>query len=1687
MTDTFTNDPEQVTAEKPINYFDRYDADSQAGDPGLLERARLNAAHSFYRGTLAGASDLANMNHIVHLDDKDISPEQKKWREGVRGKYADVVADLGRYDLIRPWGTTTEGALALAGQIGGGIASPESLLGWGAKGASLAIRTAKAALQQGAITAAADPIVQGLNIAGGVQQKYEPLQTVTSFGVGAIIGGGLHIGGELISSGFIKKTVADLGRDDPQFRSPQSVAETISNEAAPESRTPAEVNGEPGTAVKEAASEPIAGFTTAKGSTYTVNPDGTTIRDKAARPDAGHEGDSGIKPSSEKTYFADPEAAGALAIPQDVKWRVIDNGDGTISLATLNQDGKWGISPEARNVPVSTAPEQGKIPVELWKAEEVYGKPAFGEVHFGNEITEVRRVAPVKEVAAIPADTPTPRTPEQQALIARRDAITSGDELALAKRTGGGGTLPMERQRPAEGKTTDPDGLTGTAVANVAQVSPQQDVAIKSLQQQAMSLAEALDIPLRQGRIKNKNALGTFNTNSGVVRVREVPDFEVVAHEAGHAIEAKVGQALTDLTNKFSTELAPLVSNPAAYDPKIHVKEGFAEFIRRYIGNPAHAEQIAPGFTTAFRDFMGRTQPDMLKAIDEAGSLYRAYLEAPSVDAVGAVVRSRSEEAHGWRKVVEKIREDGFPATVKSVVQSVYTGLFDDKAPVARGVRDLAKAIRDKQEGLVDLKAADNPEALLRLFERSHQSAVRDMMDGVRGYHSIDPEGPSLSSALEIATGGVNSGGWGKWDPDKKALFSDYMVARRAALLWDKFSRGDLANSPVAFSKADATIAMTELEKANPRFREASDQVHQWTRQLLKKQFDGGLIDADLFNKLAKEEFYVPFMRDLSDKPQVSGGTRGSSDGPGMTDTVKRMKGSSRDIKDPIESLMTQAFLVNRTLAHNDIIKAFVRLSEQAGIEGGRLVEKIPAHEGRGYNFDLAQSIERLAKERGVSPDDAKVLTSALTDVFGEDPIVGSFFRMEPAGKRGEPIVFYKEGGQMRAARFMSGEEGHALYETITALPTPLRDVWSQVVAATTSTLRAGITTNPMFALTNYIRDQFAVAILRNDYIPLVSGIRGISSEFKQGQPAVLYGYAGGVSGGASIAPLERAIESDVNALAKKGYLVNRLTSFKGAMDLAGVTEAGTRNSVFGKVFEAKKSQGLNDYEAMIEAAFSAQDILDFSRHGSGTEMIRKYIPFINAYMQGMDKAKRTMFDPIVEKVRGDQVFASDPKNFNNALLSVSKVLGVGGVLGAGWAALNAEKEGYRDVSPQIKGTHVVIPVGNRILLVPKPFELGIGFTAGEYAFQSLVQNDPRAGKQFAEAAWDSLTSGNPLTDIPLVKQYFELKSGKSLFTGKDIVPTDLQRLAPEMQYTNNTSSMAKWLGEKIGVAPIKVDYAIGSTFGLWGKDIMALSSGVDPEAPAQAWEDRVFIRRLLKDPSRTSDVTTKFWEYMGRTTGKYNQAVNTFDKFIERFCDDDAKDFASKLPEGQRVFVMLKSGANEDGKPAFKLEERRLHPLQRAYDAVTILNGLRRELTDNTFKTYESGERTKLSPESRRDLIDNVRELAQMEMRNSFVIMKEPGYQGRALLDVKGTMDKIMAADPQVGVEIATRYATKKIYKTDQIAKAYPELSRALLRDGSDADIGNLAADVAAEGPEFDGDRVKKPQKRRVQMKVSP
>jgi hypothetical protein len=165
-------------------------------------------------------------------------------------------------------------------------------------------------------------------------------------------------------------------------------------------------------------SEPVIGYTTAKGSTYQLHEDGTTTRNKAARADPGHEGDSGAKPRTAKTVYVDSKLVSALSAAgltsaEGTSWRVaLRDGKATL-ISRQGKDGRWGASEISRDIPFSDRPEVGKAPLELWKpADDVPGHEAYRGMHAGNEITELKRAPGAsKAQSAGAAAAPEPSKP----------------------------------------------------------------------------------------------------------------------------------------------------------------------------------------------------------------------------------------------------------------------------------------------------------------------------------------------------------------------------------------------------------------------------------------------------------------------------------------------------------------------------------------------------------------------------------------------------------------------------------------------------------------------------------------------------------------------------------------------------------------------------------------------------------------------------------------------------------------------------------------------------------------------------------------------------------------------------------------------------------------------------------------------------------------------------------------------------------------------------------------------------------------------------------------------------------------------------------------------------------------------------------------------------------------------------
>lgn len=216
--------------------------------------------------------------------------------------------------------------------------------------------------------------------------------------------------------------------------------------------------------------DPVQTFQTGKGSTYDVFPDGTTIRNKAARPDAGHEGDSGIKPRTEKTIYVDANVASELSgagLNGDYagKGYRLAIKDGRATFLSWNEKaGNWGAAPSGRNIPFSTTPEIGKAPLELWKrADDVPGYEAYRGQHAGNPIVSLsERVEATVQQTARTSAVPFIRMPHRGPFPESQLELFDGLPPVSQQRSFPGAAFNRQQNAPTTESKLPPGKLRAT-------------------------------------------------------------------------------------------------------------------------------------------------------------------------------------------------------------------------------------------------------------------------------------------------------------------------------------------------------------------------------------------------------------------------------------------------------------------------------------------------------------------------------------------------------------------------------------------------------------------------------------------------------------------------------------------------------------------------------------------------------------------------------------------------------------------------------------------------------------------------------------------------------------------------------------------------------------------------------------------------------------------------------------------------------------------------------------------------------------------------------------------------------------------------------------------------------------------------------------------------------------------------
>ena len=1287
---------------------------------------------------------------------------------------------------------------------------------------------------------------------------------------------------------------------------------------------------------------------------------------------------------------------------------------------------------------------------------KVVEKVSASDASFGSSLpdsptsmgsTSVQGSPGASTAQALPTDQSAGRLSQSTNFTGTSFRTTGGPDASGAQRDISPQGIAQARRPQQQGKVPTNRPQVGLPMAGGTKIKAPR------LEDISGDLKALTGAPVRQGRLQRAPAgsgkvAGQYDRGQGVIRMREMADFETQTHETAHSLETQWGRDLNTIKLAGAAELEPMAY--AGADPKAKLSEGFAEWFRFYVTTPNYARKSAPQFTTAFENMLRTRAPEQLAAIEAIQKDYRAHVTAPSQAVVSAdVVSTRRGSAAS--ELIKEAQKNGVRAAIADYASKGYTSFIDKLNPIAKAVDELAKIYEKRTGRALDITSAQDPYRLARLLQDSYSAGHMDLMHGVTPYHGVTPQGPGLADAMAFALGDQ----WSGWDDALVADFASYLISRRAVKEYDRYIAGEIPNVPGKFTKGDYETAIAELEAAHPNWIAAADMVYQWQRNMLRKKFESGFITQKLYQELLGREDYVPFMRDLTDLDQE---VAREGNQTLRNSIVKAFKGSKRSIINPIESMMADAYHFNSLMRRNDVYKALKDMAKMVGPGGGSIVERIPSTQLKGTAVDVNEVLRVAGKEAGLNPNDIDSLTSLVDDLMGEDARA-TVFRAGEINEKGEPIIYVWENGKKQALRLADGDFGRELFDSMTGMNKEARDLFTSILALPSTALRYSITTAPPFVLANYIRDQVSAWVLTGArFIPFVTGFRGLRDEIMQREITQIYNTFGGIMGGGNVASLDKGrARRDFSALQKKGYSVKRFANIRGFAEFTELTETGTRLGIFKNAFDRARKSGLNEYEAAVEAAYQARDYIDFGRHGSRTHAARRLVTFLNASLQGLDKTVRTLsaegairkaVTPYINKRAGRPLSARDKANLSTSARAWAALTAVG-VFGLGLSTLYKDDPEYEEISDYLRATHWMVKKGpGEWYAIPKPFELGFVSNLFERGFDAVYGRNPIAMQSFWSGLYEVTA---PPTDIPLFEVGYQLAHNVDSF-GRPIVGPDIAGYEPWRQYTARTSEIAKGLGYVTNTSPAMIDHAIQGFGASWGKIITDMSRDGAQERGAFESTTNALSRRFIKDVASGSVSSQAFWGQMSETTGPMAQTANTYKNIFENQGETAARQFLETKDENLKAYAMLTTH--------FEAKQERLHPMRRAKDAISALSTLRKEIAGNDVKMIEDEEsRITLTPDQRKGAQELLARLAMVEARNALVTIGIPGFAQKELMDSESLKQDIATLSPELGQELTARYEKKKIYDEATVREMWPDVKERILTDGADADFSDMLA----------------------------
>ncbi|MCC6989961.1 MAG: GNAT family N-acetyltransferase [Acidobacteria bacterium] len=949
-------------------------------------------------------------------------------------------------------------------------------------------------------------------------------------------------------------------------------------------------------------------------------------------------------------------------------------------------------------------------------------------------------------------------------------------------------------------------------------------------------MSKLFETPVGVGRLITSSALGYFAPRLNEIRTKVANALPVLMHEFGHASKRHFALSLTD--PRWSGELMRLGANTSlpSYTKAQVLEEGRAEFWRLWVLEPGRAQQEAPQWfkaTEARLDAMG----DLGKGLRDLQKRAQAFLAADPA-----------------ARVELRIDFDGKGTTpVGDWIERATKHWVDDIGRI--------KDAEDAMRGGSPLPPAESAYTLARNARGSAARASDFLETGVRD-SSGQFIGPSLRAALQ---------------PVAKHLgdFAVYLVALRARELHQR--RIETGMTPAEF---DGTIHALETGPNGAAFKKARDGVYQFQTAMLDFARHNGLISAPQQRAIQRvNQFYVPFQRVRDDGGGGPGTARRIAD---RIAPIKKIKGSGRDIINPLESIVKNAFAMVDAVEKNRAMQALAGLADtaddtkQRGTGPGAWLRRIKDPQTvtgarlRDVLIDASKKAGAVWMNGQMQPDIAPELEQVLTDLQIDPDEVVPIFQTTFTTPKGEQIVTVTRNGERQFYQVVDP----MLYDALTQIAPIQKDrgELAEVAQTMASLLRAGATLTVGFIARNPGRDTLSAFLQsRHGFIPVYDTVRGLVKTVlhdlgMRHDEDVAQFWAQGVTQ-ATLSGMDRkTLRAKVKQLADPAahrrsvvwQPLELLQAISGYSEVAtrvgefslALRQGGTQHNIWQRLVD--RQQQPVDEHALAAATLAARDVTtDFSRAGTVARDFNRYAAFFNARIQGY--------------VRIAETIKHQPG-------TVATNLGMLAAVAVFLRLLADDDDDYQQLAEWEKLTYwhwrPTFPDGSQadtFIRIPKPFEWAFVPNAVEAAVDYARGRDPQAFDLLKAQAKDNartfLTGFLPTAVVPML----EATTNYSLFRQGPIVSPWDADLPLEQQAGDWTSQTARALTRAgLPLAPAKIDHLLTGHFAGLGRAFVASVSdpalrlaGIAPAAktqPAPRWEDVPGIGALVRSAAPRSD-----------------------------------------------------------------------------------------------------------------------------------------------------------------------------------------------------------------------------------------